>query len=203
MFLLFCRFLLFCGSWQVAKKEFKVSIAFLLVIFCIQFASRVCSAVHWCNSWYGWMHVYHCVYIFTYLLWFLYFVCPFQFSLDYSNNFRIGYCFIFDFLVLTLYIILAFYIYSKYRNSNNICPFNSPTFRNLWKIHINIWFFIKQIFMSLEENKRKVNYFIYLDFYSGGSDNEESAHNAWDQVQSLDQEDPLEKGMATHFSILA
>ena len=34
--------------------------------------------------------------------------------------------------------------------------------------------------MSLEENKRKVNYFIYLDFYSGGSDNEESAHNAWD-----------------------
>ena len=57
--------------------------------------------------------------------------------------------------------------------------------------------------MSLEENKRKVNYFIYLDFYSGDSDNEESAHNAWDQVQSLDQEDPLEKGMATHFSILA
>ena len=34
--------------------------------------------------------------------------------------------------------------------------------------------------MSLEENKRKINYFIYLDFYSGGSDNEESAHNAWD-----------------------
>ena len=34
--------------------------------------------------------------------------------------------------------------------------------------------------MSLEENKRKVNYFIYLDFYSGGSDNEESAHNTWD-----------------------
>ena len=32
--------------------------------------------------------------------------------------------------------------------------------------------------MSLKENKRKVNYFIYLDIYFGGSDNEESAHNA-------------------------
>ena len=34
--------------------------------------------------------------------------------------------------------------------------------------------------MSLKENKRKVTYFIYLDIYSDGSDNEESAHNAWD-----------------------
>ena len=30
-----------------------------------------------------------------------------------------------------------------------------------------------------------------------------SASNAGAQVQSLDQEDPLEKGMATHSSILA
>ena len=30
-----------------------------------------------------------------------------------------------------------------------------------------------------------------------------SACNAGDLVQSLDQEDPLEKGMATHSSILA
>ena len=34
--------------------------------------------------------------------------------------------------------------------------------------------------MSLKENKRKVTYFIYLDIYSDGSDNEESAHNTWD-----------------------
>ena len=34
----------------------------------------------------------------------------------------------------------------------------------------------------------------------GGSDSKESA--MWEtQVQFLDQEDPLEKGMATHFSI--
>ena len=36
-----------------------------------------------------------------------------------------------------------------------------------------------------------------------GSDGKESACNAGDQVQSLDWEDLLEKGMATHFSILA
>ena len=39
-----------------------------------------------------------------------------------------------------------------------------------------------------------------LDF-AGGTDGKESAHNAGDQVQSLGQEDPLEKGIAT--SILA
>ena len=36
-----------------------------------------------------------------------------------------------------------------------------------------------------------------------GSDGKESAHNAEAQVQSLDQEDPMEKGMATHSSTLA
>ena len=40
-----------------------------------------------------------------------------------------------------------------------------------------------------------------LDF-AGGTDGKESAHNAGDQVQSLGQEDPLEKGMATHSTIL-
>ena len=35
------------------------------------------------------------------------------------------------------------------------------------------------------------------------SDGKESACNAKDPVLSLDQEDPLEKGMATHSSILA
>ena len=37
----------------------------------------------------------------------------------------------------------------------------------------------------------------------GGSDGKESACNAGVQVQSLGLEDPLEKGMATHSSILA
>ena len=39
--------------------------------------------------------------------------------------------------------------------------------------------------------------------FPGGSDGKDSACNAGDQVQSLDQEDPLEKEMATHSSILA
>ena len=41
-----------------------------------------------------------------------------------------------------------------------------------------------------------------MDF-TGGSDSEESAFSARDWVQSLGWEDPLEKGMATHSSILA
>ena len=39
--------------------------------------------------------------------------------------------------------------------------------------------------------------------YASGSDGKESACNAGDPVQSLGQEDPLEKGMATLSSILA
>ena len=39
--------------------------------------------------------------------------------------------------------------------------------------------------------------------FPGGSVGIESACNAGDQVQFLDQEDPLEKEMATHSSILA
>ena len=37
----------------------------------------------------------------------------------------------------------------------------------------------------------------------GGSDSKESACSAGDLVQSLGREDPLEKGIATHSSILA
>ena len=39
--------------------------------------------------------------------------------------------------------------------------------------------------------------------FPGGSDSKESAHNAETWLQSLGQEDPLEKGMAIHSSILA
>ena len=42
-----------------------------------------------------------------------------------------------------------------------------------------------------------------LQGFAGGSDSKESAYNAKDLVPSLGQEDPLEKGMATHSSILA
>ena len=39
--------------------------------------------------------------------------------------------------------------------------------------------------------------------FPGGSDDKASAHNAGDLGRSLGQEDPLEKEMATHSSILA
>ena len=39
--------------------------------------------------------------------------------------------------------------------------------------------------------------------FSGGPDGKESACDDGDQVQSLGQEDPLEKEMATHSSVLA
>ena len=39
--------------------------------------------------------------------------------------------------------------------------------------------------------------------FPGGSDSKESACNAGDPGLILGQEDPLEKGMATHSSILA
>ena len=42
-----------------------------------------------------------------------------------------------------------------------------------------------------------------LTGFLGGSDGKESVCNAGDQVQSLGQEDPLEKDMATHSSFLA
>ena len=39
--------------------------------------------------------------------------------------------------------------------------------------------------------------------FFGGSDGKESACSTKTQVKSLGQANPLEKGMATHFSILA
>ena len=44
---------------------------------------------------------------------------------------------------------------------------------------------------------------IYMWGFSGGSDSKESDCNAEDRVQSLGWEDPLQKGMAIHSSILA
>ena len=39
--------------------------------------------------------------------------------------------------------------------------------------------------------------------FPGGSDGKESAYNVGDLGSILDWEDPLEKGMATHLSMLA
>ena len=39
--------------------------------------------------------------------------------------------------------------------------------------------------------------------FTGDSDSKESAYSAGDQIKSLGWEDSLEKGMATHSSILA
>ena len=51
-----------------------------------------------------------------------------------------------------------------------------------------------------------VNLGKYIEILQGfpcGSDSKASAYNAGDPVQSLGREDPLEKEMATHSSILA
>ena len=45
--------------------------------------------------------------------------------------------------------------------------------------------------------------YIYIHCFPGGSDGKDSTGSAGDPVQSLSQEDPLEKGMATHSNILA
>ena len=46
-------------------------------------------------------------------------------------------------------------------------------------------------------------HYILKKGFPGGSNGKESAGNGGDPVRSLGQEDPLEKGMATHSSILA
>ena len=49
-----------------------------------------------------------------------------------------------------------------------------------------------------------VSFSYFVVWYPGGSDGKESACNVGETgVRSLGQKDPLEKGMATHSSILA
>ena len=77
---------------------------------------------------------------------------------------------------------------------------------------------LQQIFLTQESNQGLLNYRQILyqlshqesptwvsdnSGFAGGSDSKESAHNARTWVQSLGWEDPLEKRMETHFSILA
>ena len=51
-------------------------------------------------------------------------------------------------------------------------------------------------------SSKNLEAFSQEDGFLGGSYCKESACNAGDQVQSLCLEDPLEKGMAPHYSIL-
>ena len=48
-----------------------------------------------------------------------------------------------------------------------------------------------------------MHYILKKKGFPGSSNGKESAGNAGDPARSLGQEDPLEKGMATHSSILA
>jgi len=59
------------------------------------------------------------------------------------------------------------------------------------------------IFPDIKGFFSKKKSFCLFDRISGGSDGKESACNAGDPGLILGWEDPLEKGMATHFSILA
>ena len=56
--------------------------------------------------------------------------------------------------------------------------------------------------MAYGRNLFGVHTNLQVDF-PGGSDSKASAYNAETQIQSLDQDDLLEKEMATHSSILA
>ena len=57
--------------------------------------------------------------------------------------------------------------------------------------------------MPLQTHNLFVKSYLGIESFPGDSDvkNLPAMQETW--VQSLDQEDPLEKGMATHFSILA
>ena len=52
-------------------------------------------------------------------------------------------------------------------------------------------------------SSKNLEAFSQEDGFPGGSYGKESACNAGDKFQSLCLEDPLEKGMAPHYSILA
>ena len=65
--------------------------------------------------------------------------------------------------------------------------------------YLNIWYLGFYLYSSSRENY----YSITMLGFPGGSDGKETACNQETQVQSLGGEDPLEKTMATHSSILA
>ena len=61
----------------------------------------------------------------------------------------------------------------------------------------------KAIIIQKQENIYLLKFMVENLGSPGDSDSKESPCNAGDSVQSLDQEDPLQKGMAAHSSTLA
>ena len=61
----------------------------------------------------------------------------------------------------------------------------------------------KAVIIHKQENIYLLKFMVENLGFPGDSDSKESICNAGDSVQSLDQEDPLQKGMAPHSSILA
>ena len=61
----------------------------------------------------------------------------------------------------------------------------------------------KYVCITLTAAKINGNFLPFSVWHFGGSDSKESAAVQETQVQSLGQEDPLEKGMATYSSVLA
>ena len=61
----------------------------------------------------------------------------------------------------------------------------------------------KAVVIHKQENIYLLKFMVENLGFPGDSDSKESICNAGDSVQSQDQEDPLEKGMVPHSSILA
>ena len=61
----------------------------------------------------------------------------------------------------------------------------------------------KAVIIQKQENIYLLKFMVENLGFPGDSDSKESTCNAGDSVQSLDQEDPLEKRKAPHSSILA
>ena len=58
-------------------------------------------------------------------------------------------------------------------------------------------------FFFSQHKSLKIHLTCIYQYFPGGSDGKEASCNVGDLVQCLGQEDPLEKGMATHSSIPA
>ena len=57
--------------------------------------------------------------------------------------------------------------------------------------------------VSYRNQRYKRNDFLWRNDFPGGSDGKTSAYSVGDPGSNLDQEDPLEKEMATHSSVVA
>ena len=60
-----------------------------------------------------------------------------------------------------------------------------------------------KVFQNIYKQVKLSNFLLLTEVFPGGSDDKEFAWNAGDPLWSLGWEDPLQKQMATHSSILA